>query len=128
MILFPYIQLVAQKGDFVTSKMIFFDFFRKWLMFGRLQIKFTVHGRRPKASERRHARSAINTIQAKRSVVETQAERSVVLAMSTHCGHLGEMRQTETDIRVRGQSHISDMPAPSRPSVTTLRAIALVWC
>ena len=115
-------------------------------MFGRLQIKFTVHGRRPKASERRHARSAINTTQAdrrrvvetqakrsvvetqaERSVVETQAERSVVLAMRTHCGHLGEMRQTETDIRVRGQSHISDMPTPSRPSVTTLRATALVW-
>ena len=71
------------------------------------------------ASERRHARSAINTI---------QAERSVVLAMRTHCGHLEEMRQTETEIRVRGQSHISDMPAPSRPCVTTLRAIALVWC
>ena len=80
------------------------------------------------ASERLNARSADNTIQAKRSVVETQAERSVVLAMRTHCGHLGEMRETETDIRVRGQSHISDMPAPSRPSVTTLRATALVWC
>ena len=85
-----------------------------------LQTTFTVHGRRPKASERRHARIAINTTQADR--------RSVVLAMRTHCGHLGEMRQTETGIRVRGQSHISDMPAPSRPSVTTLRATALVWC
>ena len=66
-----------------------------------LQTTFTVHGRRPKASERHHARSAINTIQAKRSVVETQADRrSVVLAMRTHCGHLGEMRQTETDFAI----------------------------
>ena len=75
-----------------------------------LQTTFTVHGRRPKASERRHARSAINTTQAERSVVETQAERSVVetqadrrsvvLAMRTHCGHLGEMRQTETDFAI----------------------------
>ena len=38
-----------------------------------------------KASERRHARSASNTIQADR--------RGVVLAVRTHYGHLVEMRQ-----------------------------------
>ena len=50
----------------------------------------------------------------------------MVLAMRTHYRHLGEMRQTETDVRVREQSHISDMPAPSHPSVTTLRFACMV--
>ncbi len=46
------------------------------------------------ASERRHARSAINTIQAKRSVVQEDAERGVVMGECTSYGHLGEMRQS----------------------------------
>ena len=47
------------------------------------------------ASKRRHARSAINTIQAKRSVVEMQADRrSVVEETPAHSEHLEEMRQS----------------------------------
>ena len=46
------------------------------------------------ASERLNARSAINTIQAKRSVVEIQADcRSVVEETHEDCEHLEEMRQ-----------------------------------
>ena len=44
------------------------------------------------ASERLHARSAVNTIQAQRSVVEEHAECSV-MEVCTRYGHLGEMRQ-----------------------------------
>jgi len=61
------------------------------------------------ASERRYARSAINTI------------CSVVRGTSTtHCSHLGEMRPT---VMGRGMmSHISDMPERhSYPYSTTLR-------
>ena len=60
---------------------------------------------------------AINTIQAK---------RSVVLAMRGGHKHLGEMRQTmlyDVDCKL---SHISDMQAHQRPSVTTLRLSACV--
>ena len=71
------------------------------------------------ASERRHARSAINTIPAK---------RSVVMEMRTHHGHLEEMRQVVLDDVVNELSHISDMLDQPRPPATTLRAIALVWC
>jgi len=53
------------------------------------------------ASERRHARSAINTIQAVR--------RSVVGEVCASGKHLGEMRQTVLCDRDRAMSHISDM-------------------
>ena len=65
-----------------------------------LQIRYFASLLRGKASERRHARSAINT---------TQAERSVVLAMRTSYRHLEEMRQTKQDVRGSVMSHISDM-------------------
>ena len=64
------------------------------------------------ASERLNARSAINTI---------QAERSVVIAMHTRYEHLGEMRQTMLADRYSRMSHISDMLSHARPSATTLR-------
>ena len=64
------------------------------------------------ASERLNARSAINTI---------QAERSVVIATHTRYEHLGEMRQTMLVDRYSRMSHISDMRERSRPSATTLR-------
>ena len=70
------------------------------------------------ASERRHARSAINTIQADR--------RSVVMVMRTRHGHLGEMRQAELDDRHCVMSHISDMLDIPRPSATTLRSACMV--
>ena len=63
-------------------------------------------------SERLNARSAINTI---------QAERSVVIAMHTRYEHLGEMRQTMQDDRYSTVSHISDMLSHALPSATTLR-------
>ena len=64
------------------------------------------------ASERLNARSAINTVQAK---------RSAVIAMHARYEHLGEMRQTVLDDRCSRMSHISDMRERSRPSATTLR-------
>ena len=71
-----------------------------------------------KASERRHARSAVNTIQADR--------RSVVLAMCAHYEHLGEMRQAEQDDRASVLSHISDMLDHPRPSDTTPRSACIL--
>ena len=62
------------------------------------------------ASERRHAHSAINTIQADR--------RSVVIAMHTRYEHLEEMGQTMLDDRYSTVSHISDMLSHPRPSAT----------
>ena len=62
------------------------------------------------ASERLHAHSAINTIQADR--------RSVVIAMHTRYEHLEEMGQTMLDDRYSTVSHISDMLSHPRPSAT----------
>ena len=45
------------------------------------------------ASEGLHARSAGNTIQAQRSVVQKDADGSVVTGERTRYRHLGEMRQ-----------------------------------
>ena len=64
------------------------------------------------ASKRRDARSAGNTI---------QARRSVVIAMHTRYEHLGEMRQTMQYDRYSTVSHISDMLSHALPSATTLR-------
>ncbi len=66
------------------------------------------------ASERRHARSAINIIQAVR--------RSLVDEVCASGKHLGEMRQTIILCdRDGAMSHISDMPLERRvPSVITL--------
>ena len=70
------------------------------------------------ASERRHARSAINTIQADR--------RCVVDEMCASGKHLGEMRQTIPYDRDRAMSHISDMPIERcAPSITTLRMVLI---
>ena len=79
------------------------------------------------ASERRDARSAINTI---RSVVSPQADRRCVVdrpcvmmsILAPLCGHLGEMRPTMMVGSGRGMSHISDMrERRSYPYSTTLR-------
>ena len=64
------------------------------------------------ASERLNARSAINTVQAK---------RSAVIAMHARYEHLGEMRQTMLVDRYSRMSHISDMLSLVRPYATTLR-------
>ena len=84
----------------------------------RLQTKLTVCRYSPKASERRHARSAINT---------TQADRcSVVLAMLT------QLRASRRDVTDREgcQSHDSRISPICRdwssPSVTTLRSACMV--
>ena len=70
------------------------------------------------ASERRHARSAIYTIQAIR--------RSVVDEVCASGKHLGEMRQSMLYDRDRAMSHISDMPIErSTPSATTLRMVLI---
>ena len=71
MILFPYIRLVARKGDFVTSNVKFFAEVCKWLMFGRLQYickqhsRFTAVGLKPRRGDTHavqltpHKRSAV---------------------------------------------------------------------
>ena len=50
----------------------------------------------------------------------------MVLAISTHYGHLGEMRQTRLYDVNSEMWHISDMLDQSRPSVTTLRFACMV--
>jgi hypothetical protein len=70
------------------------------------------------ASERRHARSANNIIQADR--------HSVVLAMHMCYEHLSEMRQAMQDGSDSEISHISDMRVQPRPSITTLRSACMV--
>ena len=70
------------------------------------------------ASERRHARSAIYTIQAIR--------RSVVDEVCASGKHLGEMRQSMLYDRDRARSHISDMPIERCvPSATTLHMVLI---
>ena len=69
-------------------------------------------------SERRHARSAICTIQAVR--------RSLVDEVCVSGKHLGEMRQTILGDRDGAMSHISDMPLERCvPSVITLCIVLL---
>jgi len=55
-----------------------------------------------------------------------EVERSVVMAMRTRYGHLGEMRQSVLDDRDCMMSHISDMLDQPRPSLTTLRSACMV--